>query len=65
MELMVVPTPEQDGGVDLHFTATKAELKAVAASLAAQIQASTGQPSSESAPSGSASDASLPIEAYF
>lgn len=63
--LMVVPTPEQDGGVDLHFTATRAELKAVAASLAAQIQASTGLPSSESAPSGSASDASLPIEAYF
>jgi shikimate O-hydroxycinnamoyltransferase len=31
--LMVVPTPEQDGGMDLHFTARKAELDAVRQSL--------------------------------
>jgi shikimate O-hydroxycinnamoyltransferase len=32
--LMVVQTPEQDGGVDLHLTARPSELKALASSLA-------------------------------
>lgn len=59
--LMVVPTPEQDGGVDLHFTATRAELKAVAASLAAQAQVSASVPASLPAQT----ETSIPIEAYF
>jgi shikimate O-hydroxycinnamoyltransferase len=33
--LMVVNTPQKDGGVDLHVTARKAELKALRAQLAA------------------------------
>ncbi|MFZ2298960.1 MAG: acyltransferase [Aquabacterium sp.] len=63
--LMVVPTPEQDGGVDLHFTATKAELKAVAASLAAQVQASASAPAADPTPVSAQAEPSLPIEAYF
>lgn len=63
--LMVVPTPYQDGGVDLHFTATKAELKAVTLSLAAQLQASALAPASGLAPASAQAEASLPIEAYF
>lgn len=65
--LMVVPTPEQDGGVDLHFTATRAELKAVAASLAAQVQAEASASLAVATPMPTPvqAEASLPIEAYF
>lgn len=65
--LMVVPTPEQDGGVDLHFTATRAELKAVAASLAAQAQVSASVPALASMPTPppAQTETSIPIEAYF
>ena len=63
--LMVVPTPEQDGGVDLHFTATKAELKAVAASLAAQIKLTTPESSRAVPRAAEQADAGVPIEAYF
>lgn len=63
--LMVVPTPEQDGGVDLHFTATRAELKAVAASLAAQVPLSTPSPFAVAVSAKAQAEPSLPIEAYF
>jgi hypothetical protein len=32
--VMLVPTPEKDGGVDMHLTAKRAELAAVKAQLA-------------------------------
>jgi shikimate O-hydroxycinnamoyltransferase len=41
--LMVVNTPQKDGGVDLHFTATRAELAAVRQSLAKLAAASAAR----------------------